>query len=278
MGLIYKITNTINEKVYVGQTKREFEVRRAEYFYADKMELYDTIIYRAFKKYGIEKFCFSVVEDDIEESMLDEREILYIMEHNALAPHGYNILQGGVVAGTQSMGWSRSKAVYQIDPESFKIIGSAESLTDMFILTGITVNNISQSCHKKTYSAKGFIFRFQNDFDMNEVKEHYGRRPGKPIRCYKEFTKEDLGDFHSISEAAKALGLNTSSVSSNCNKDRKHSGKIDKENVICEFTRKSDIDAVFYAAPTPKIVKNPKMVQDAIDAFAQKMIDKFGDE
>lgn len=58
---IYKITNLINGKSYIGQTndyKRRFrEHREKNYKESDKL------LYKAFDKYGIENFSFEVIED-----------------------------------------------------------------------------------------------------------------------------------------------------------------------------------------------------------------------
>jgi group I intron endonuclease len=64
MGLIYKITNNINEKSYIGQTTRKLFERKGEHKYAYKKDV-SMAIYHAFKKYGFDNFTFGVVEDNI---------------------------------------------------------------------------------------------------------------------------------------------------------------------------------------------------------------------
>lgn len=58
---IYKITNLINGKSYIGQTndyKRRFREHREKNY-----EKSDKLLYKAFDKYGIENFSFEVIED-----------------------------------------------------------------------------------------------------------------------------------------------------------------------------------------------------------------------
>ena len=62
---IYKITNTINGKVYIGQSQNiaeRWRAHRSRAFSEDgKNER--NLLYRAIRKYGLEIFEFSVIED-----------------------------------------------------------------------------------------------------------------------------------------------------------------------------------------------------------------------
>ena len=73
---IYKITNKINNKSYIGQSK-DIQRRWKEHIKHSK-DIHDTqVIYLAIRKYGLENFKFSIVEECALES-LDEKEIYYI--------------------------------------------------------------------------------------------------------------------------------------------------------------------------------------------------------
>ena len=95
---IYLIKNTINDKVYIGQAQ-DIESRWKEHrrkYTLPKNE--NIILYKAFKKYGIENFTFEVIEEcAIEE--LNERETFYIEFYNAYAfqdnSSGYNMTKEG---------------------------------------------------------------------------------------------------------------------------------------------------------------------------------------
>lgn len=95
--LIYKITNLINGKLYIGQTKnslnerwelhkRDFEIgRKAKY-----------PLYCAFAKYGLENFTVEVIHDNIDTfEDLDYWEKYYIKTLNTKSPNGYNLTDGG---------------------------------------------------------------------------------------------------------------------------------------------------------------------------------------
>ena len=59
---IYKITNQLNNKCYIGQTtdyKRRFQEHKNLGYGVEENKL----LYYAIKKYGIENFSFEVIED-----------------------------------------------------------------------------------------------------------------------------------------------------------------------------------------------------------------------
>ena len=59
---IYKITNLVNGKVYIGQSVDIYE-RWAEHKYNMSYTKYQNILlYKAFHKYGIENFSFDIID------------------------------------------------------------------------------------------------------------------------------------------------------------------------------------------------------------------------
>ena len=91
MGSIYKYTNQINGKAYIGKTYRDAETRRKEHLSGrGNQPLAD-----AFKKYGEANFTYEILHDGIIPEMLDAFEIQAIAEHNTVAPNGYNLTHGG---------------------------------------------------------------------------------------------------------------------------------------------------------------------------------------
>ena len=88
MGVIYKLTNLKNGKIYVGQTV-QFK-KRMNHHRHSKQPGVDAAI----RKYGWENFSVEILEECPEE-MLDEREIFWIAELNSMFPNGYNLTSGG---------------------------------------------------------------------------------------------------------------------------------------------------------------------------------------
>lgn len=99
---IYCITNKINGKCYVGQSvniEQRWNSHKSRPF-NPKSSQYDSIFYRAIRKYGIDNFIFTVLEECPKEE-LDKREIFWIKKLNSFN-NGYNLTIGGDSCPTNS--------------------------------------------------------------------------------------------------------------------------------------------------------------------------------
>lgn len=91
---IYKITNKVNNKCYIGQSKNILKRWKTEY----KWYHINNHLQSAFKKYGLENFDFEIIEE-CEPNLLNEREQFWINVYNSFDRNfGYNKTLGG--AGT----------------------------------------------------------------------------------------------------------------------------------------------------------------------------------
>lgn len=98
---IYKITNKINQKSYIGKAKN-IEKRWKDHTYKSRWKRYpNKSLYKAFKKYGLENFNFKVIEECSEEK-LNERERYWISYYNT-KKEGYNETDGGDGGKTYSV-------------------------------------------------------------------------------------------------------------------------------------------------------------------------------
>lgn len=91
MGFIYKITNNINQKSYIGKTARSIQIRYKEHL--KNINYLDLPLYRALKKYGKENFSIIQLEE-CDNKILDEREIYWINYYQTYK-NGYNCTAGG---------------------------------------------------------------------------------------------------------------------------------------------------------------------------------------
>lgn len=94
-GYIYKITNNINNKVYIGQTTRTVETRFQEHLHNCTQKAKATIhLYGAMKLYGKEKFKVETIDSAESQEELNKKEIYWINFYDSIAT-GYNMIPGG---------------------------------------------------------------------------------------------------------------------------------------------------------------------------------------
>lgn len=94
MPYIYKITNMVNNKIYIGKTLNSIEKRWKEHkneYQKERVE--KRPLYSAMKKYGIDNFEISLVEECTEDNF-SERE-KYWIEFYGSFKYGYNATLGG---------------------------------------------------------------------------------------------------------------------------------------------------------------------------------------
>ena len=98
-AFIYKITNTVSGKCYIGETtSADPSVRWRRHKETIKRGVGCPALRDAVNKYGIDKFTFEVIRTCTLDERFDlEREL--IKEYNSQVPNGYNILPGGEGGG-----------------------------------------------------------------------------------------------------------------------------------------------------------------------------------
>lgn len=100
---IYKVTNKINNKSYIGQSKN-IEQRLKDHKLVCREK--NILLKRSLKKYGVENFDYEIIEE-CELNKLDEREIYWIKK---IKPE-YNLSSGG--SGSPN---------HKVKPETKKIL------------------------------------------------------------------------------------------------------------------------------------------------------------
>lgn len=93
--IIYKITNQINGKSYIGKTVKSLDRRISNHLYdANNGSKY--YIHKAIRKYGFENFKVEIICKYVDnEKFLSEIEKFCIAYYNTKVPAGYNLTDGG---------------------------------------------------------------------------------------------------------------------------------------------------------------------------------------
>ncbi len=94
--IIYKTTNKINDKFYIGKDENNNEKYLGSGIH----------LIRAIKKYGRKNFIKEILEECSSREDLNEREIFWIKKLNAIKM-GYNLAEGGTGGKTQKNAWNK---------------------------------------------------------------------------------------------------------------------------------------------------------------------------
>lgn len=203
-GYIYKITNKVNGKSYIGQTRYTIEFRWRQHLHKKD----NTYFHNAIKKYGVDNFIVEKLEEcNIED--LNEKEIYYIAKYNTFKD-GYNLTIGGdgnrtlllddkyeEISALYLSGFSSNKiaTLYKVDKAS--IVKILKQL-------GIKIRNNSLNINRQ--ELEELIQDYQNGYSLRELAKRYDcSAPG-----LKEFLIKkgvDLRQKYSILEDTKSQEL-----------------------------------------------------------------------
>ncbi len=176
MSYIYKITNTINNKQYVGKTEQSDPQKRWKEHLRDYKKIFKNKrpLYSAMIKYGPENFKFEILEETNEPN---EREIFYITFLDTYS-NGYNATLGG---------------------------DGRSSITNQNEIVKYYLNN------KPTIVELAKVFTIDNKTARKILKSHNIKHT--PDKCFnsipviqKTTTGVVIAKFASSSEAARSLG------------------------------------------------------------------------
>lgn len=160
MYIIYKITNKLNNKIYIGQTIN-FKKRMQEHLSLRKnIKIHkNQPIDLAINKYGKENFSFEIIDKAKNQEEIDILEKKYIKKFNSLIPNGYNILKGG---RNQRGAWNmRAIEVYDLNAN---YIETCESPSEYARLHNeYSDGGIRDCCNGVNSKHKDKIFKWKDD-------------------------------------------------------------------------------------------------------------------
>lgn len=124
MGFIYCWRNQINNKLYIGQTKRTVKIRWQQHLEQTKYNIKHDAFHNAIRKYGADKFILDWVYE-IDNQYLSAYEINYIKIYNSKTPNGYNMTDGGEAGTGRLPGYEIDEKllrIYKILDRDFNVI------------------------------------------------------------------------------------------------------------------------------------------------------------
>lgn len=112
LGIVYKVTNQLNQKSYIGQTRK---IKQFKNYYGS-----GKLIKQAITKNGRENFVKEILFECFTQEELDEKEVKAIIEHRSFAPEGYNLAEGGQFGSGSSKLKYLSKEERRVHSEKMK--------------------------------------------------------------------------------------------------------------------------------------------------------------
>lgn len=126
MAFIYKITNKYTGTAYIGKTTRAVELRIQEHQRdCKKYENTNIPLYNAIQKYGWDSFDIEIIEENIPNELINEKERYYIQYYDTYY-NGYNGTLGGDGGRTSSkLSSQEAKQICELlkDPNSLLPFG-----------------------------------------------------------------------------------------------------------------------------------------------------------
>lgn len=192
MYKVYKITNKVNNKYYIGMTKQELGKRFSQHKNASKKASVKNYLYNAMKKYGVENFEIEELFQFKNREDCCDKEIECISQN----PNGYNLAKGG------NIGFSMlTKSEEEVLQWKESLSKSREGRKPALGMKHTEENKLLFSKVSKEY------WDSQETYDWEEIK-HYSHKEAKEkfgisTTHYYRLKKQNGEKSLSRSEAAK---------------------------------------------------------------------------
>lgn len=179
MPYIYKITNCLNGKSYIGKTMLSIQERWKEHLHdAKTLRCEKRPLYAAINKYGKEHFIIEEIEE-CSDTILSERE-KYWIEYYGTFKNGYNATIGGD---------GRGYIDYDLVVVNYKQLQNIESVADLMNIHRDSVTNILKA-RKIPIKSSQMINRETN---------------GKIVQMFDKKTGAFIQSFATTADAARWL-------------------------------------------------------------------------
>lgn len=252
-GVIYKIENKVNGKVYVGQTVVGVNVRVGQHFSSLRHNKHNNdYLQRAWGKYGEENFIPTIIEEcPIDE--LDNKEVQWI-EHYRNTVGSYNLESGGNKRKRHHESTIRkiskiSKAQWQCEIYRSKMLKKLvrkgaknnnaravicinngkvyDTMSDASKDTNIPVSDIWRVCNNERVTAGFHLNGTALQFAYYEKGEKHTLKPVENLHERKRVVLTNTGEvFESAVQGAKKYNLSQGSVSGCCRGNIRSAGKL----------------------------------------------------
>lgn len=165
MGLVYKVTNLKNSKIYIGRTKHSLEYRKNRHFRNAFIKNKINKFYNALRKYGPENFKWETIYDNLDWNKSKEMETLEIIKEGSFY-NGYNMTIGGECGPKPSIPEEYEKEIIDLCKNNIHILEISRILK-------LSSYNIRRYCIKNNIpyiKIKGSVNKINEQDKENIIK------------------------------------------------------------------------------------------------------------
>lgn len=171
--IIYKFTNKVNGKHYIGLTTRGFEVRIKEHMYQHlnpNTGSYNSVFYRALRKHGWDNFSCEIIDHASSKDELMSKESYWISYYKSFSnDNGYNSTTGGDLhefreESRLKMATSHGGKPFLVFDTSGNFVSRYEIHSEFAKELGVSMKHIATALRAKYYSLGGYIPIYEEDY------------------------------------------------------------------------------------------------------------------
>lgn len=219
-GKIYIVKNNINDLVYIGQTIQKLNQRWNKHLSDARTEIdVDNDFHKAIRELGEDNFYIELLEDNIPQSQLNQKEKEWILKFNSFNK-GYNSCPGGNTGVNLGTG----KKIYQIDIKTNKIINIFKTIQEAADAVGVSKSSISGVLTDETrVTSAGYKWCYDDNLEKTLKKEVSSKSINggkKPIAQIDRETGEIIATYESATDAGKILGISNLGIGKVCRGER----------------------------------------------------------
>ena len=244
-GIIYRVTNLINNKIYIGQTVTSLITRRIGHYSNARRGTFDIPFHKAIRKYGEDAFLWEVADVAWSRDDLNDKEKKWIAFYDSnKRDKGYNATIGGDAFGgkgeenfwygkqrteenkakisetlketRKKNGSPRDKPVVQLT-----IKGEFVSEYKNAKVSGFDNKAVNACCKGRQVSCGGYLWLYKVNYNSEFVKALVDRYENRKGGADKAVVALDLSglfvkEYKSIEDAVKEVGGDGSNITACC--------------------------------------------------------------
>lgn len=249
--LIYCIKNLVNNKVYIGLTKRGLLCRKKQHLEELRRNKHsNTYLQLSFNKYGEDTFEFSLIKELEETEDIEEWERYFIQHYSShIRAYGYNLTTGGSKCFKYSTETTEKKVKsskkikvgqYSLEGNLIKVF---DSIKDASRELDIEDTDIHRCC-KRNGRRNDFLFSKTLLSKIPPYNKQTGYYNSKKVYEY-DANNNLIAKYRNTIELAEKTGISSDTITSACRRETICFGKYYRYSDSAKIQKRKRANKVF---------------------------------